>query len=301
MHASFQREYQNHRDAVLMQVSKCRTFAAFNVQGYLYRTSKFSECEHSTTPQTHTPPKQTLDLCCVFKLLPDDLVWKIVLLSRIKCHLYPLERKMLHGVNQCKYALLPNGVSLNVCKQPTVSWLLENINTTNLPDKYWKTHAEFVQSPTSKQSSQQWFKAQRRSQDDRRFDRSTFMQHFVPKCRDFAMQAVYSKWCVPLRARVAGTDAKHHMVHVYETVKSKTWVLDFLHDLIGPKCTAEMTIVKSIHVPNKAETTVVFLLGVGVFRAPFEDEVLFTGFSTWINDPRIAPLCKVPCGTVIFI
>ena len=296
VHAAYQREYQNQRDAVLMQASKCAAFASRSALLYLSRITAEMK-QHPCTVN-------------YFELLPDVLVLRIVQLTQQTRGTYPLERKLNRDPNKFKYATLQNGVMLNVSNQPDIAWITENVNMLHLPEKYWKDSTEFGQTWKNAINKKhvthntQWQLAQRRTRDLKRFDLLHFREDFIPTFQRFShsTDTFFSLWCVPLRHRIAGTIASQHRVYVYETSMYKEQVLCLLYQLLGKKSTAELTIIKSVQMPNrKTPTTVVFLLGIGVFRSYIENDILFSGFSSCLQDPRIEPISEVSAGAVIYI
>jgi len=330
VHAAFQREYQNRCDAVLMQAGKCATFASRSATRYLKRiedaekaaVNKFqSEQEEAveavneflsvmsmstesnlltSLPEELLTRVIQLGKANYFPLLPEAIVFRIMQLARQARGQYVLERQKTHDQDNFKYAQLHNGVMLNVSNQPEVGWILGNINILHLPEKYWKDWREFGQTLVDDATRKHvWENATRRlGQDSKRFDSNYFREDFIRTFQQFAnsTDTIFSLWCVPFkdgnRRRYATT---HHKIYVYETRMQKQKVLHLLHTLLGEKCTEELAMVKSVQIPNRdMSTTVVFLMGMQISREHIEHDVLFVGFSSCLQDPRIEPISQVP-------
>ena len=308
MHAAYQRERQNVRDAVLMQAARAissRLVVNGQVHSYATEAARKRIVRAQRAEMTAQRSLQRNTKRNNFRDLPDEITFIIMKLARVTLGTYPLESKLVRRPKAFPYFELADGTLLSAAELPAPQWIVDNVNIFSLP--YWRTRQEFGSAWTqgtnrSKTAlGMRWTQAKKRKYSPRRFDMVEFRQKFHVKFKALVADSRYSRWLVPLRARLVEHTTSPHYMHVYETRKPRGDILRELHDLLGEICTEELVHITTHTLPDKSTANVIFIMGWAIERKRIENDVLFQGFSGLLQDSRIAPMHMVPCGGVVYI
>lgn len=313
-HLAYQTQAQQQRNAVMLQVNM--TWSNSTVNQLSSSACRYIERRRrDQANKNHETIHETSTRCCnMFSALPEDIILMIFKPGNTKRGRYLLESKNVTKPKSFLYSEQPNGTMLNVSQQPSVEWILQNVQIELWPEQYWKTQEEFGKNWNAGSKfgmgvKLAWNKACKHPRNDegaqKRFDIQKFKQDTVPLLKKFGRYSLYSKWLVPLTrtscptGRTHGTDSRKYFLHVYEMRRSRTSILSELHALLGKACTERLVQINTFTLPNRSEASVVFFMGSAIDRACIANDVLFMGFSGLQNDPRIEALCCVPSGAEV--
>lgn len=316
MHAAYQRERQNVRDAVLMQAARAissrmiiggqvRAYATEAARKRIVRAQRKEMSEQADQAIQAVPRSFQRKKRNYFRDLPDEITFIIMKFARVSIGTYPLESKLVRRPKAFPYFELADGTLLSAAELPAPQWIADNVNIFSLP--YWRTRQEFGSAWTqgtnrSKTAiGMRWTQAKKRRSSLLRFDIVEFRQTFHVKFKALVTNSRYSRWLVPLRARLVESTSSPHYMHVYETRKPRGDIVRELHDLLGEICTDELVHITTHTLPDKSTVNVIFIMGWAIERKHIENDVLFQGFSGMLQDSRIAPMYMVPCGGVVYI
>ena len=305
MHAAYQRERQNARDAVLMQAARAissRMLINGQVHSYASEAARkrIVRAQREEMRQQLQHKKRNF-----FRDLPDEIVFTIMKSARAILGNYPLESKLVRNPKAFPYFELADGSVLSAAELPAPQWIVDNVNIFSLP--YWRHRQEFGRAWTqgtnrSKTAiGMRWSQAKERRLSPHRFDMVEFRQKFHVKFKALVANSRYSRWLVPLRSRLVENSASPHYMHVYETRKPRADIVRELHDLLGEACTDELVHISTHTLPDKSTANIIFVMGWAIERKHIENDVLFQGFSGLLQDSRIAPMYMVPCGGLVYI
>lgn len=305
MHAAYQRERQNVRDAVLMQAGRAISYATEAARKRIVRAQREELTEQADQADQAEQSSVVHKERNLFRNLTDEVVFVIMKKARATLGKYPLESKLMRKPKSFPYYELGDGTLLSAAELPAPQWIVDNVNIFSLP--FWRFKAEFgrawnLGTNRSKTAiSMRWTQAKKRRLSPRRFDMVEFRQTFHVKFKALVANSRYSRWLVPLRARLVENSASPHYLHVYETRKPRADIVRELHDLLGKVCTDELVHITTYTLPDQSTANVIFLMGWAIERKHIKNDVLFQGFSGLLQDSRIAAMFTVPCGGVVYI